>query len=176
MLHAALVSGLHKFIGIEFGMRSFLTLLRVFLILCAAAHFVQQTVATYERYHTSVELSNAIEITETATAEEENEIGKECSNLIVLISELYNFQVISCVLVYDIVRELLQGTVLKEFDVELLLKIVRSMKLFSGCSKAALMSTADSGQQLRQDDPSALKDIIGLVQAKAAAQDEGFLR
>ena len=52
--------------------------------------------------------------------------GKECSNLIILLSELYNFQVISCVLVYDIIRSLLEGD-LSETDVELLLKLLRSM-------------------------------------------------
>jgi nucleolar MIF4G domain-containing protein 1 len=52
-------------------------------------------------------------------------LGKECSNLIVLLSELYNFQVISSVLVFDIIRNLLDQK-LTEFSVELLLKIVRS--------------------------------------------------
>ena len=52
-------------------------------------------------------------------------IGKECSNLVVLLSELYNFQVISCVLMYDIIRALLDGD-LTEFKVELLLKVARS--------------------------------------------------
>jgi hypothetical protein len=52
--------------------------------------------------------------------------GKECSNLMVLISELYNFQVISCLLVFDIIRGLLENK-LTEFSVELLLKVVRSM-------------------------------------------------
>ncbi|KAL1738484.1 hypothetical protein HDZ31DRAFT_50919, partial [Schizophyllum fasciatum] len=77
--------------------------------------------------------------------------GKECSNLIVLISELYNFQVVSCVLIYDLVRSLLGGKDegIAELDVELLLKVVRN-----------------SGQQLRADDPSALKDIIQIVQGK----------
>lgn len=51
--------------------------------------------------------------------------GKECSNLLVLISELYNFQVISCVLVFDVIRHLLSDD-LTEFKVELLLKILRS--------------------------------------------------
>ena len=54
--------------------------------------------------------------------------GKECLNLAMLLSELYNFQVISCVLVYDVIRGLLDT--LNEFDVELLLKIARSMYLF----------------------------------------------
>lgn len=51
--------------------------------------------------------------------------GKECSNLIVLLSELYNFQVISSVLVFDVIKGLLDQK-LTEFGVELLLKIVRS--------------------------------------------------
>jgi hypothetical protein len=34
------------------------------------------------------------------------------------------------------------------------------------------MYFVDSGQQLRQDDPSALKDIIALVQTKLSNQDE----
>lgn len=62
-------------------------------------------------------------------AEKETQ-GKECSNLIVLLSELYNFQVISCVLVFDIIRGLLDHNI-SEFNVELLLKIVRSMWLLS---------------------------------------------
>ena len=61
---------------------------------------------------------------DTATPDEAK--GKECSNLIILLSELYNFQVISCVLVYDIIRSLLDGD-LSETDVELLLKLLRSM-------------------------------------------------
>jgi len=54
--------------------------------------------------------------------------GKECSNLIVLISELYNFQVISSILVFDIIRVLLHEAT-AEFNVELLLKIVRSKNM-----------------------------------------------
>lgn len=44
----------------------------------------------------------------------------------VLLCELYNFQVIACILVYDLVRSLLDGVV-TEMDVEILLKILRSM-------------------------------------------------
>ena len=63
---------------------------------------------------------------ETATPDEAK--GKECSNLIVLLSELYNFQVISCVLMYDIIRNFLNDE-LSEFNVELLLKLLRSTPL-----------------------------------------------
>lgn len=34
--------------------------------------------------------------------------------------------------------------------------------------------TADSGQQLRQDDPSALKDIIEIVQGKISIKDDNI--
>ncbi|KAL1697008.1 armadillo-type protein [Schizophyllum commune] len=123
VLHAAFVAALHKIVGVEF-----------------AAYFVQTLVAEYER-HRAEGADNNIDVTRDGA-------GKECSNLIVLISELYNFQVVSCVLVYDIIRSLLAGG-MDELDVELLLKVVRN-----------------SGQQLRADDPSALRDIIQIVQGK----------
>lgn len=57
--------------------------------------------------------------------EEEGPAGaKESKNLLTLTLELYNFQVISCVLVYDLVRMLIGN--LDEQSVELLLKIVKS--------------------------------------------------
>ncbi|KAG6853988.1 hypothetical protein C0991_011851 [Blastosporella zonata] len=130
VLYAAFVSSLHKIVGIEF-----------------AAYFVQNVVSSYECHFA----------TSQAAATEEEDGGKECSNLIVLLSELYNFQVISSVLVFDIIRGLLE-TGLSEFGVELLLKIVRN-----------------SGQQLRQDDPLALKDIIQIVQSKVSEQDDAAL-
>ena len=74
--------------------------------------------------------------------------GKEASNLLVLLSELFNFGVISHLLIYDLIRTLL-GDDLTELRVELLLKIAR-----------------DAGQQLRSVDPTALKDIIQIVHTK----------
>jgi len=61
-----------------------------------------------------------------STPQDLDEPGKEASNLIVLISELYNFQVISCILIYDLIRDLLNKPRLLEYNVELLLKVVRS--------------------------------------------------
>ncbi|KAG6900793.1 hypothetical protein C0993_000112 [Termitomyces sp. T159_Od127] len=122
VLYAAFVSSLHKVVGVEF-----------------AAYFVQNAVSCYERCFATFQ-----------AAQGEEGGGKECSNLIVLLSELYNFQVISSVLVFDVIRGLLDAG-LSEFIVELLLKITRN-----------------SGQQLRQDDPSALKDIIEIVQHKVS--------
>ncbi|KAJ7067055.1 hypothetical protein C8F01DRAFT_657335 [Mycena amicta] len=132
VLYAAFVSSLHKIIGIEF-----------------AAHFVQSVVSAYEQHRANLGTADAAPETNPEAA-----APKECANLIVLISELYNFQVISCALVYDIIRGLLD-TELTEFNVDLLLKIVRN-----------------SGQQLRQDDPSSLKDIIQTVQGKISDHTE----
>ncbi|KDQ20966.1 hypothetical protein BOTBODRAFT_50992 [Botryobasidium botryosum FD-172 SS1] len=131
--HAALVSGLHKITGVDF-----------------AAYFLQTLVKSYEQHHAALRSSSASAAEDGGEAPSE---GKECMNLLVLLSELYNFQVISCVLAYDIIRDLLAGD-LSEFDVELLLKMLRN-----------------SGSQLRQDDPLALKDIIQIVHAKVADKD-----
>ncbi|KAJ7158634.1 hypothetical protein C8R46DRAFT_1178090 [Mycena filopes] len=140
VLYAAFVSSLHKIIGIEF-----------------AAFFVQRVVAAYEQHYADLkDVDPAPAAAPEKTQTDASTSGKECSNLIVLLSELYNFQVISCVLVFDLIRGLLD-TDLSEFSVELLLKIVRN-----------------SGQQLRTDDPSALKDIIQIVQNKISDHDEGL--
>lgn len=58
----------------------------------------------------------------TAQSEERE---KECSNLLVLSSELYDCQLISCILLYDIIKHLL-GKTLSELRFELQLKISRS--------------------------------------------------
>lgn len=55
--------------------------------------------------------------------------SKECENLIAFLAELYNFQVIACVLVYDLVKLFIDSG-LGELDVELLVKIVRSESRF----------------------------------------------
>ncbi|EPE26893.1 ARM repeat-containing protein [Glarea lozoyensis ATCC 20868] len=72
------------------------------------------------------------------------ESSKETSNLVMLLSELYNFQVIGSNLIYDYFKLFLGK--LSELNAELLLKIIRA-----------------SGPQLRQDDPSSLKDIVAML-------------
>ena len=87
-----------------------------------AGHFVESCISKYESQYAFLNPdAPSADLLET----EKDDQGKECMNLIVLISELYNFQVISCVLVYDLIRALLSGD-LNEINVELLLKITRS--------------------------------------------------
>ncbi|KAG9021794.1 suppressor of glycerol defect, partial [Tulasnella sp. UAMH 9824] len=139
VLHAALVASLHKVLGVDF-----------------AAFFVQVVVEEYEKQYNiavaSTEPHGSDEEQNEANGEEQVR-GKEASNLLVLLAELYTFQVVSCILIYDIIREFLGGG-LGEFEVELFLKLLKSI-----------------GVRLRQDDPTALKDIVQLVQNKVASQD-----
>lgn len=72
------------------------------------------------------------------------EVSKQTSNLITFLAQAYNFQLIRCNLIFDYVRFLLDD--LSELNAELLLRIVRM-----------------AGQNLRRDDPLALKDIVALV-------------
>ena len=75
------------------------------------------------------------------------EEGKDSVNMVVFLSELYNFGVVGAGLVFDFIRMFLGR--LDEFDTEVLLKIIQN-----------------SGQQLRQEDPSALKEIVILMQSR----------
>ncbi|PVG00263.1 hypothetical protein CPB86DRAFT_844321 [Serendipita vermifera] len=119
-LYATLVAAMYRAIGIEF-----------------AALFVQDIIKTFE----SAYENGRVQVHET-----QNEVvGKDSLNLLVCISELYNLQVVSCKLIYGIVRMLIREG-MGELEVELLLKILRIC-----------------GRQLRQDDPLALKDIVQLV-------------
>lgn len=74
-------------------------------------------------------------------------LSKECCNLLLCLCYLYNFGVIHCTLLYDIVRDCLDS--FREVDIEMLLLILRHC-----------------GRALRTDDPSALKEIVLLVQKR----------
>lgn len=100
------------------------------LMTAEAAFFVQHVVAAYERYFLGPQsvqqpAKDRGDTAGSGSRSNDETIGKECTNLMVLLSELYNFRVISCALVYDIIRGLLDGE-LTEFKAELLLKVTRS--------------------------------------------------
>lgn len=76
--------------------------------------------------------------------------GKETLNLSSLLSAVYAFQLVSSKLLYDVIRSLIEE--LSEPNAEILLKIVRN-----------------SGNQMRSDDPSALKEIVLQISKKSAS-------
>ena len=81
--------------------------------------------------------------------------GKQTVNLISLLCHLYTFHMVGNNIVYDHVRILLEK--LSEANAEMLLRVMR-----------------DSGTQLRQENPSSLKDIVSLMQnAVAEARVKG---
>ncbi|ONH69427.1 Suppressor of glycerol defect protein 1 [Cyberlindnera fabianii] len=78
--------------------------------------------------------------------------GKEAGNLLSLLTALYSFQVVSCKLLYNLISTLITSTT--ELNSELLLRIVRN-----------------AGQQMRSDDPNALKEIIMQFQENVQGQE-----
>lgn len=96
ILHAGFVAGIYKLIGTDFG-----------------AHIVQRIVEDFDAHY---QQTNGIKDPSMGT--------KECTNLVSFLAELYNFQVVGCVLVFDLIRVFL-GEV-TELNTELLLKIARS--------------------------------------------------
>ena len=93
------------------------------------------------------------EFEQNYVSESSSGAGKKLTNLIALLTELYNFQVISGNLIFDFIRLCLRD--FSETNTELLLRIIRS-----------------AGPQLRQDDPSSLKDIVLQLQSSVADTSE----
>ncbi|KAJ3285504.1 suppressor of glycerol defect [Blyttiomyces sp. JEL0837] len=112
-----------------------ITLLYNIIGLEFGAHFIQTTVELYNK--------SISEITSSTTTLEGQD-SKRATNLVTLICYLYSFGVVACPIVYDLIRECIQR--MTELDVEIILKILRV-----------------AGQTMRSDDPSALKDIVTLV-------------
>ena len=94
-----------------------------------------------------------LEKEETDEEEDDDVMTREASNLALILCYLYNFGLVHCTLLYDVVRHCLGR--FHEVDVEVLLLLLRH-----------------SGRALRTDDPLALKEIVLLVQQK---QKEQFL-
>lgn len=129
ILPAGFIAAVYKIIGMDFG-----------------AQIVQRTVELFDHHYASANDN-------TGPSAATSDSSKETSNLIMLLSELYNFQVIGSNLVYDYVKLFLSK--LSELNAELLLKIIRA-----------------SGPQLRQDDPSSLKDIVQMLRPAIASIGE----
>lgn len=115
ILYAGFSTAAYQVIGPDFG-----------------AQLIQHTVERFNDYHAQV-----------PEGETQN-VAKYTSNLVTFISQMYNFQLIGCTILFDYIRLLLSD--LTELNAELLLRIVRM-----------------AGQSLRRDDPLALKDIVALL-------------
>ncbi|KAJ3149266.1 suppressor of glycerol defect [Geranomyces michiganensis] len=126
MTYAAFVASLYAIVGVEF-----------------CAHLVQTVVEVFEKSRAEYLAGRAVD-PEGVEAK-----SKRCTNVVTLLAYLYNFEVVACVLIYDIIRTAIEG--LSELDVELLLRMLRIC-----------------GFQLRSDDPLALKDIVLSIQNAAS--------
>lgn len=103
------------------------------------AQVIQRVTELFDEHYT-----NATAAGNVGAAAATSDSSKETTNLITLVCELYNFQVIGSNLMFDYIRKFLEH--LSELNAELLLKMIRT-----------------SGPQLRQDDPSSLKDIVNML-------------
>ncbi|TGO29585.1 hypothetical protein BPAE_0013g00370 [Botrytis paeoniae] len=136
ILPAGFIAAVYKMIGTDFG-----------------AQVVQRIVELFDEHYARIVSLNQ----ESSTSVPDS---KETTNLMALLSELYNFQVVGSSLIFDYIKLFLDT--LSEQNAELLLKIVRI-----------------SGPQLRQDDPSALKDIVTMLRPaiqKAGGEDKLSVR
>lgn len=113
------MAALYRTVGVEFGPYVKATAYSRSLKPFAAAYCVQEAVSLYLSFYQTAQFPDR-------SRDDEEIKGKECTNLMVLLCELYNLQVIACILMYDMIRALL-GSVVSEMDVEILLKILRSM-------------------------------------------------
>lgn len=126
ILSAGFATALYRVMGMDFG-----------------AQLIQETVERFDQYYERGVVAPA-------------ESGKQTSNLITLMAEMYNFQLIGCNLIFDYIRFLLND--LTELNAELLLRIIRL-----------------AGPSLRQDDPLALKDIVTMIRPAVAKIGEANL-
>lgn len=115
VLHAAFAAALYRLVGIDFG-----------------AVLLKRTVDQIDRAHGHV-------VAHPSSG------GKETTNLIAFLAELYTFRVVGPKIVFAWIRQLLSS--LSELNTELLLRMIRNC-----------------GPQLRADDPTALKEIIIQIQ------------
>jgi nucleolar MIF4G domain-containing protein 1 len=100
------------------------------------------------------ELWRELKLSRCNSASQEDESGsivdlekKRICNLVLLLCYLYNYSIIHCSFMYDIIRHLIEN--FSEGDIECLLLLLRHC-----------------GKSLRSDDPLALKQIVLLVQKK----------
>ena len=130
-LYACLISGLHNALGRNVG---------AFVLEKVVTKFISVKHEKQEKGEDDDQSSQS--------EDDESIFSKAGSNLILLLCYFYNFHTVHCILMYDIIKNLIES--FKEIDVEVLLLILNH-----------------AGKELRSDDPSALKDIVLLAKERA---------
>lgn len=94
----------------------------------SGGHFLQTAI---NRYFATIPSS-----TDTTTTHSTEDAGKQALNILTLVAELYNFQVVGCLLIYDLIRGFIDDLTeagegaKKDFAVEGLLKLLRCRYFF----------------------------------------------
>eukprot|EP00535_Pseudo-nitzschia_heimii_P004376 CAMPEP_0197189660 /NCGR_PEP_ID=MMETSP1423-20130617/20174_1 /TAXON_ID=476441 /ORGANISM="Pseudo-nitzschia heimii, Strain UNC1101" /LENGTH=986 /DNA_ID=CAMNT_0042641837 /DNA_START=10 /DNA_END=2970 /DNA_ORIENTATION=- len=136
-------------------------LIPIYVACFAGVHF--QTIDTIQigeniLENVVVDLQDRLKMSREDTSKniEDNEkemANKEIGNLMLFLCYLYNYGIVHCSFIYDVIRYLIEN--FSEADVECLLL------LLSHC-----------GRSLRSDDPMALKEIVLLVQKRKAESEK----
>lgn len=100
-----------------------------------------------------LQLSRIQDIDKEVGTAEEIEVDKEICNLMLVLCYLYNFGIVHSTFMYDVIRHFIEH--FSELDVELLLLTLRHC-----------------GHALRSDDPSALREILFMVQKRTLEQQK----
>ncbi|OMJ22521.1 Suppressor of glycerol defect protein 1, partial [Smittium culicis] len=136
-VNAAFVGALSRIVGIE-----------------ASAYLVQELVERIDRNlkgiidSTKSAVSTITDLKSTNLIESDEKVspGKETLNLVSFLSELYNFHVISCRLIYDLLDY--AASYPNETTIEIILAVIKT-----------------AGYQLRKDEPLLLKNLCLVVTA-----------
>jgi len=126
----------------------------VYIVALAGVHSLLGDKAQLGEYlmeSTIIDLWEQLGKCQGITDSNETEHGKIASNIMLCICYLYNFRVIHCTLLYDMIRFFIGS--FQDIHIELL-----------------LLTLKHSGRFMRTDDPSALKEIVLLVQKKSIEQ------
>jgi nucleolar MIF4G domain-containing protein 1 len=109
--------------------------------------------------HVLTKLWNDLQLSRTQDSDKEVgiagdiEVNKEICNLMLVFCYLYNFGIVHSSFTYDVIRHFIEH--FSELDVELL-----------------LLTLSHCGHALRSDDPSALREIVFMVQKRTVEQQK----
>lgn len=140
--YAALVAALSKSIGIEFP-----------------AGVIAKSVIMFDEAHAKNVVAKEKEKRGESQGGFEGRPGsKECENIVAFLAELYNFSVVACVLVYDLVKMFIENG-LEELEVELLVKVIKRKHLPPVCLISTILQ-ADMSTGMQDVASNYVKTIL----------------